>query len=163
MVDAYPANLWCACHLVGVVVLSWSVQTMVSICGNMGVNSTWGHSPNLSVLRMRVAYLGSSHLFQSENSQKTEWVGLKPWWGAQKDERPPDYASNWGPASFRVICRFLMFLDIPCGDCTGNIQKHMKRHRRGTREEKKQGNQNLSPPPTKNHIATCLGWRWLDE
>ena len=41
------------------------------------------------------------------------------------NQRPPVYASNWGPTSFRVICRFLMGLDIPCGDCTGNVQKQM--------------------------------------
>ena len=41
--------------------------------------------------------------------------------------RAPDYASNWGPATFRIMCRLLMFLDIPCGDCTWNVQKHMNR------------------------------------
>ena len=48
-VDAYPANFWCVCHLIAVVVLAPLIQTMVSICGKMGVILTWGHSPGLSL------------------------------------------------------------------------------------------------------------------
>ena len=36
-----------------VVVLARLIQTMVSICGKMGVISTWGHSPGLSTVDSR--------------------------------------------------------------------------------------------------------------
>ena len=45
------------------------------------------------------------------------------WWACLKQsawtQQAPDYASNWGPTSFRVIWRFLMVLGIPCAISTG--------------------------------------------
>ena len=38
-------------------------------------------------------------------------------------QRAPDHVSNCGPARFGVICSFLVFLDIPCGDCMDNVEK----------------------------------------
>ena len=81
-----------------------------------------------------------------------------------RNQWAPDYAWNWGPASFRVIWRLLMCLDILCGDCTGNDVQNMCSYcnalcRKGE-ERKAQESQNH---PQKSHIAEVLGRHGLDE
>ena len=66
-----------------------------------------------------------------------------------------DPKSHWGPASVGVIWRLLMCLDIPCGDCMGNVYKHMQFT--AMQERKREENTGNQSRPKKSHMAEFLG------
>ena len=66
---------------------------------------------------------------------------------------PSKYTSNWGPASFRVICRFLMFL----GHSLWRLHRECPKNICNSRERNKERNKTGKPdPPQKKKVCIPL-------
>ena len=51
---------------------------------------------------------------ERESLRQEREIEIERYIERERERGAPDDASNWSPASFRVTCRSLMFLDFPC-------------------------------------------------